>query len=133
MIFKVECINCGGKFDFFKAEWCGKHKNGRHSKMCPKCGSCSCDSKASWKNLYKIKKDLEKYGSKKGFNVKRYLIDSTSATLLWVSLWLVVYSYIGVDRDKIMALLVSVVLLNFALGGLQGKWMDTFRKWFDGS
>lgn len=104
---------------------------GRHSKTCPNCGSCSCKSESAWKNLYKIKKDLDKFGVKKGLNARRYVIDSTSATVLWVALWLAVYSFIGVDRDKIIALLVSVVLLNFALGGLQGRWMDAFRKWFD--
>lgn len=128
--FPVRCFSCQETFDFFQTPWCSKHRLGAHSKVCPKCGKCACGSKGSWTEWREFQLELGRYGRPKGIDWRRFTADALSGVLLWVLIWSAVYVATGIPPDKMLPLLAWVVVLNLAAGGVQGRWMDWWRRRF---
>jgi len=49
--FKVDCQNCGGKYDAMKASWCNCLSKDRTLK-CPHCDECFCKAPVADRNLF---------------------------------------------------------------------------------
>lgn len=130
MKFVVKCFDCGREFDFFAATWCERHRLGAHSKVCPHCERCACGNKPAWDVWRRYQREFRRYGAPRAIDWKKFLVDGVSASILWVLIWLVVYVVTGIALDKIVFLLGWVVFLNMVAGGLQGRWMDFFRRKF---
>lgn len=128
--FQIVCSSCNKEFDFFKTEWCKFHRWGFNSKLCPHCGNCVCRQNGAWKNWRSIGAELQKYGTKKGIDLKQFIVDGVSVSALWCSIWFVVYLTIGIPLSTILVLMISIVILNLSIGGVQGVWMNWWRRKF---
>ena len=128
--FKIICVSCHKPFDLFGAEWCRFHRWGTHSKLCPTCGDCACRAPQVWNRWYKIHKELELYGTKKGLSLRQFIIDGVASSVMWCSIWGAVYLIVGIPLNIFVGLMLGIVVLNFTMGGLQGAWLNLWRKKF---
>lgn len=127
--FKIICSACRKPFDLLKSDWCKFHRWGTHSKLCPHCGECACKVPQVFEKWYKIHKELTLYGTNKGLSVKEFIVDGVASSVMWCSIWGVVYLFVGIPFNIFVGLMLGIVILNFTMGGVQGYVLNTFRKW----